>query len=194
MLNKSLIFASTLMATTLAVAITAPHAKALEFTFSFSNVTGSTPGTVSGKITGLEDNTSNQAADSVIIESFPGSLGGSFDEGDDAVAWNDVQENSFSVTNGEIVSAMFYAETASFNNLFALNTVVLGDLFDANYLTLDRSTDVSNTGGFEGASYSLLSTPVPFGVIPDTGIGILAGIWGISRLRKTMRGRKSFSK
>ena len=37
------------------------------------------------------------------------------------------------------------------------------------------------------------STPAPFGVIPDTGLGILAGIWSISRLRRTIAACKLLS-
>lgn len=53
MLKKSLQVASAFMATTLALNLTPPHAKALDFTFSFLYVGGNIPGTVSGIITGL---------------------------------------------------------------------------------------------------------------------------------------------
>ena len=189
MLKQSLKVASTFMATTLALAIFAPHAKAFNFTFSFDNVTGNVTGTVSGTITGLEDNTSNQAADSVIIESFPVGLEGSFDEGNDAVAWSIPFANSFTVTSGSITDANFSIFSVGGNDRLLINFSGTGgtNLFSKDNL----ATNVANQDGFGGVTFAP-ATPVPFGVIPDTGLGILAGIWVISRLRRNIVARKPF--
>ena len=63
------------------------------------------------------------------------------------------------------------------------------------------STNGGSSWTIDGTSWAQFSvdadvgaTPVPFGVIPDTGLGILAGIWGVSHLRKTIVARKSFGK
>ena len=60
-----------LLAAALTVSSAMP-AQALDFGFEFSNFYGNTNGTVTGRILGLQDNTSNQAASSVIIDSIPG--------------------------------------------------------------------------------------------------------------------------
>ncbi len=192
-LKQSLQVASTFMATTLALAVTAQNAKALDFTFSFDNVNGNVAGTVSGTIIGLEDNTSSPA-DSIIIENFPAGLAGDFDNGQDVVAWDTIFINNFTVTNGIITSAEFEASEVNdvFDNPIAeFDQFTLNRDFDiptvgSNYLSLDGfSTNVRNDLGFGGISFAP-ATPVPFGVIPDTGLGILAGIWVVSRLRKTI--------
>ena len=166
-------------------AVTAQNAKALEFTFSFSNETGNTPGTVEGLIQGLNDNMDNQTPTAVIITDFPVALGSST-EGLNAAEWSfQPLGPNFGVFNGELTSISYDARSS-----------------DGFLLSLDISTQTLgslSSGGpdpdFVAGSLSVApATPVPFGVIPDTGIGILAGMWGISRLRKTMRGRKSLNK
>ena len=73
----------------------------LIFSFSFSNTIGNVPGTVEGRIFGLMDNANNQAAASVIIDSYPAALG--LFNPIDATLWNSPVINSFDVLNGAIV-------------------------------------------------------------------------------------------
>ena len=94
--------------TVIGLAFNSGAAKALDFTFSFSNVTGNTPGTVTGTIQGLNDNATS-AATGVIIQTYPSGLSGSPNQGGfDATKWA-VINNSFSVTNGNITAASFDA-------------------------------------------------------------------------------------
>lgn len=101
--------AGLLLATVLTVGSALP-AQALDFGFEFSNFYGNTNGTVTGRILGLQDNSSNQAATSVIIDSIPGAFStvgsvptpGGF--GNDILGWIGTPINDFSVENGVITS------------------------------------------------------------------------------------------
>ena len=93
-------------------------AQALNFGFEFSNFYGNTNGTVTGRILGLQDNTANQAASHVIIDSIPdafsplpsvegiGGVGGAGGVGIhlDVLAWPEFWVNDFTVLNGAITS------------------------------------------------------------------------------------------
>src|SRR5262249_25596690 len=56
-------------ASALALAPSTGHA--LDFDFSFTSIFGPTPGTVTGEVDGLQDNTSRQPATEIIIDSAP---------------------------------------------------------------------------------------------------------------------------
>ena len=182
MLNKLAKAAGVGFATTLALAATANNAQALDFTFSFDNGFGSTPGTVKGNITGLNEGTG--AANSVIITDYPAGLGGTFDEGNDATLWSNQTSNSFTVSSGSITAANFGADSNTGDDVFCLNCG------SYNGLTLDDlNTDTVNDEGFAGATYSA-ATPVPFGVSTDLSIIILGSLYGASRLHKRIAAGK----
>ncbi len=96
------------------IAGSAIPAQALNFGFEFSNFYGNTGGTVTGRILGLQDNTINQAASNVIIDSIPDafsplqSVGGPGGVGGgiklDVLTWPEIFVNNFSVMNGAITS------------------------------------------------------------------------------------------
>ena len=179
-------FAGIGFASTLALSITTSNAHAFDFTFSFDNVEGNTPGTVEGIITRLNEGTG--AADSVIITSFPAGLGGTIDNGNDATLWSDQFTNSFTVNSGSITAADFFAGLgAGTSDIFCL-----GDCGgnNVNFLSLDsQTTQTANINGFSGATYTA-ATPVPFGVSTDLSLLILGGTYGVSRLRKRMAANK----
>jgi hypothetical protein len=151
----------------LIVAFAAPaRAGLLNFSFSFTTVPhqdGTTPGTVTGEIEGLSDNSTGAASD-VIIETAPSALGGISTEGPlpidlNASGWVSIF-NSFTVSGGQITDASFFAVAADSNAGIFLN--VSGD----NLVTFDDEvTTVANEGGFAGATYAPLvaapSVPEP---------------------------------
>ena len=92
----------------LAAAFTTPAHASLIFGFSFLDANYGSD-YVTGRILGLEDNRAGQAASSVIIDTYPDWLSGSFDNTNDAVLWNSVLDNSFDVTDGMITSSTFRA-------------------------------------------------------------------------------------
>ena len=185
MLNQISKVAGVGFAVTLALALSANNAQALDFSFSFDNVEGNTPGTVEGTITGLNEGTG--AADSVLITSFPAGLGGSFDAGNDATLWSNQGANTFTVTNGSITDADFNSDSSNGSNL-CLNCSEFGGVNG----TINGSTGnaLFNFDGFSGATYSTAATSVPFGVSTDLSIIILGGLYGASRLRKKFAASK----
>ncbi len=113
--------------------------------------------------------------------------------------------NLFSITNSfsfnasaEISDANFFVEfrrnVSSEFEKFKLENFFREEVFLEDQTVTISPTPVNfadNNSGASSLSFSLQQqnpspTPVPFGVIPDTGLGILAGIWGISRLHKTI--------
>ena len=164
-------------------------AKALDFNFSFDNTVGSVAGTVEGTIQGLNDN-STGAASAVLITSFPAGLGGSFDIGNNAVLWDTVLANSFTVTNGAITAASFDAFTTGNNDVLCLTPSSANCATTTNGLTLDNfATTTFNSDGFGGATYSA-ATPVPFETEPTLGILLAAGLFGSRHLYRRHRARK----
>lgn len=80
----------------------------LIFDFSIDSVSG-VPGTVTGQIFGLVDNTANQQATHVLIETFPPQFGIELLSSPvDAMAWT-IKANSFSVVDGQVTAADFHA-------------------------------------------------------------------------------------
>jgi hypothetical protein len=147
----------------------AQPAQALDFFFSFNNVNGTTNGTVSGRIIGLEDNTPNQMADNVFIDDFPAGLGGAFNNmSNDALTWSNVAAHSFTVTNGNLTSANFNALDTSNSETDFLRLNFAGT---TNNLSLDGfSTSVSNFNSLTGLTF----TPVPFEFEFEASLGLMA--------------------
>ena len=150
----------------LAAVCSAPAHAGLIFEFSFDNTVGTTPGTVTGRIFGLEDNRDGQAATSIVIDTFPDTLEGSFLTDNDAAGWDSVAWNSFDVSNGAITAAIFSAQTVSSSTANKLclrtsNKCVAGR-DGGNFLTLDNGrTYVSNNGGFSGVRFAAVAIPLP---------------------------------
>ena len=193
MFKQFLKVASISMTTSLALAVNAHTTQALDFTFSFDNSIGNTSGTVSGIIQGLNDNNTG-AASAVIVTDVPIDLEGSFNNGNNAVAWDTQYSNSFTVTNGVITSGNFEARDIGFGfDTLCLNATGANCVPNANLFTYDSNTTrVYNNDGFAGVTFAPVA--VPFGVSPNMGLIILGGIWSISRLRKTVGKSEPVSK
>lgn len=88
--------------------------QALGFSFEFGNFDLGISGLVKGRILGLSDNTANQAATSVIIDSLPSVYsppGSPRGYGNDLVLWPRNLSNQFTVDNGVITDFKFTAST-----------------------------------------------------------------------------------
>src|SRR5262245_42836183 len=87
---------------------------AATFSFSFTNQTGNTPGTVTGLITGLADNGTSQAAAGVFVTSFPAALNITLSPAFNFATASVQIINSFNVSGGAIASGtQFAAATGS---------------------------------------------------------------------------------
>jgi len=114
------------------IVLLGPTARADNFSFSFTNTLGSVPGTVTGEILGLTNN-STSAATQVIIESFPSALNPSFSPPIDATLWAEQDENSFDEEAGVIVSGGFQAVEPAFG-ISALNIDATAVGYNSLYL------------------------------------------------------------
>ncbi len=103
------------------LALMADPAQAANFSFSFSNVEGLTPGTVAGTIV-LGDGNGTFAATAITITSTPATLGYT-DPIDVFSYFNNVSVNNFVVSNGQIdfTNSSFAAVNSTFSSIFALN-------------------------------------------------------------------------
>ncbi len=167
----------------LATFVMAPNAHAaLIFKFSFENTEGNTPGTVSGRIFGLEDNMDDQSATSIILDEFPGGLGGVADAGFDVVLWANVFVNSFNVFNGEITFGRVAVQNPGGDTFALFNPYISGCCGTVNNaLSLDNGQTVTaNTGEFAGVTYTNVSeVPLP-AALPL----FLAGLAGLGFARR----------
>jgi hypothetical protein len=145
-------------------------AQLLNFDFSFTGNLGSstTKGTVTGEIIGLTNNGTSTPSD-IILTSIP--LGFSINVPPSYSlknnGWNlsgDAEGASFTVTNGVITSATDYEASLAAHNGYlsfdvplVVNNVELGPLNGFQY----GSPYVSNTAGFQGVTYTIISAPEP---------------------------------
>lgn len=135
-----------------------PAQASLVFHYSIVNdpAKGNVSGTVTGNIYGLSDNATG-AASKVTIETFPSGLDSIYGTGPiDASVWSRQFENAFTVLNGKITAADFYAGdgTYGFSNFSQLYLNGSGGPY--NFVNIDGNDTryVWATNGFGGASYA----------------------------------------
>jgi hypothetical protein len=108
----------TLGAFACALALASTPGHALTFDFSLPNMFGSTPGTVTGEVDGLQDNTFRQPATEIIIGSAPSAFNlitpFTFPGSPSTV-------NAFTVTSGVITEAFFSNTVRSSGLLYTLS-------------------------------------------------------------------------
>jgi hypothetical protein len=159
---------NSLIATAISAVLISPisaHA-GLNFTFSFTNdpSVGNTPGTVTGEIFGLTDN-STSAATNVVIFSDPAALvlpTNPYDIFD--VPGAIFLSNSFTVSSGQITTADFLETNGNF-------VLSLGGPTGANYLFGFNATE---TGTDAGGTYVPAAVPEPASITL-----LLSGLLGV---------------
>jgi hypothetical protein len=156
--SRSIALSAVVSALGLGLLSAAPAHASLTFDFSFSG-TGSQTGTVTGIITGLPTSGTGPATD-VQILTVPSTITnnyGSLPIDIFAAGWT-VGANSFTVTNGQITSGSFGANTSDYNGNFGIN-----DGFeDINVLTLDgNSTAIRDYGGIGSTGVTFTAAAVP---------------------------------
>ncbi len=176
------------------LALSGTVASATDFIFTFGsdltdpNVmgTGAVSGTVTGRIVGLTDNATS-SAQSVFIDSFSPNAGASVPV--DARLWFSQFENSFTVQNGVITSAVFHADndfSASLDRLY-INVPIYG-AGGTNYASVgsNNSTSVWNNQGLFGITFTRIDTAVPE---PATWMMMLIGFGAIGFAARRSRVR-----
>lgn len=142
------------------------------FDFSFTNTEGNVSGTVTGQIFGLMDNSTGPATD-VVIDSYPANMGDSI--GIVSVnpnTWSYINSNTFTVANGVLTGAAYYAldvvpDGAVSFILTNLGGPSFGLLRDSdgygptNHMYSVNSSSILITPGAGGQAYLLPSTPPP---------------------------------
>lgn len=167
------------LAATVLACIPRLDAGTVNFIFSFTNSTGNVPGTVTGEILGLLNNSTGPAAH-IIIDSYPGAFSPTpFSPPVDATAFPNQFLNSFTVTGGVITSARFDADTAFLPtppNQYILNfTTASGQFFNTTNVPSCCSTFMNVTG------------PISFQAVPEPGSAVLifGGMsWLLRKFRK----------
>ena len=173
MLHKKLILSFAL----LLGATAAAHAAPITFVFSFINLNGNIAGTVTGRIFGLQDNGANQAATSLIIDSFPAGLAvASGINNSNVLAWNSVQGNKFTVVNGVMTSEQFLAQHVDDvrTDTFFLGAVI----FTTNCCGTVANSGLSLDNGLRivgGANPTFTAAPEP-GTFALFGIGVFGAM------------------
>jgi hypothetical protein len=154
----------------------AAHATSI-VSFEFSNLAGDQ---VVGRIFGLVDNANNQAASSILIDSFTGQVGGEFGTAtNDVTNWASQIANLFSISAGEITAATFAAQDAAASlGTFCIN--LPGCISSTSLLQFQSAAIlIGNSTGFSGVAFGTLTTvPEPASVIL-----LLIGILGLTAVR-----------
>jgi hypothetical protein len=176
------------------LASTSP-AHALDFNFTFTTDQGSIqPITVTGSIYGLVDN-STSSATSVVVTSvsdnnFAAVLGFNLLNVENQI------HNSFTVTNGAITNASYYAYGLQNPSTYPYIGLLLGTQpgFGGNYNYLDVITSASsqqlssyNLEGFGGATYSSASASVPFDIPGGATIPSVGALLALGAMRKARK-------
>jgi hypothetical protein len=124
------------------------------------------------------DDSANQAATSILIDSFTGQTAGVFGTStNDVLNWSAQFNNSFTVSAGEIVAATFAAQDADIRGSFCLDRG--GCLGDTNVLRLQiPDIRISNADGFAGVTFrNITAVPEPRTVgLIALGLLLLAGL------------------
>jgi hypothetical protein len=164
-------------------------AQALDFNFSFTNTSGNVSGTVTGTIFGLTNNTSNQQASSIVINSFPAALPGTFETNQTPTTWNGVSLNNFSVSSGAITLAQFRAVNnpngSATRDVFCLNGNSAPCGGASSYLTLNGTTNRVKSN-----DVTFTSTAVPFEFHPSLGLLMVLGCFGTKKLAQRVKAKK----
>ncbi len=196
-MNQALKVTFISIATTFAFAATANKAQALDFSFSgYQAGPLSADGIISVNYAAVTACFVNQSD----IEDWEININNS-STSDSVTLYGD--GGSFGVDNSDIFqfnssSVSVNSTTLAFADSFQIRNEIGGT--DIGTLWQTPSTGVNrlrlggmNVPGTESALIANASnaTPVPFGVVPDTGILILGGMWGVSRLRKKMSANAS---
>ncbi len=136
-------------------------AHAIVLNFSFQNVNGSVPGTVSGEIT-LPDGDGTFAASSLVITSSPNALGYTLPFDVFTVFPQDIA-NTFVVSGGQIQASSTFARQ-SISGAFTLNYLTLGSLLTVNGAIgpTDGVLDTTNsTLAYGSVPQSAVPAPLP---------------------------------
>jgi len=162
-------------------------AHAINFEFSFTSTNphpGTVPGTVTGRIIGLSDN-STGAASQVLIDSFPSDLNSVVGPAPiDATLWNTQRQNEFVVLNGQVIGGGFWADhwVVGLRPIYA-QLFINGGFLSSNFLNLDRRVErwVWADTGLTAANI------VPLAAVPEPSALVLLGLGmaglGLSRRR-----------
>jgi len=145
----------------LLTAFSAPAQAALMFDFSITNSAAEdpvssfgVPGTMTGVIEGLADNSTGPASD-ILIESFPAGMQNLTGQTlpIDIATWTNAGHNSFTTSGGQIVGANFYA----YSPIWLYGALMIND-GDENQLSLNGfATHIANFDGLSGVTF----TPAP---------------------------------
>ena|ERR1039458_6064768 len=137
------------------------HAKADNFTFSFTNTDGNVNGTVTGEIFGLIDDGSTHSATSVVLNSYPNGLK-PFDTNPSLTTWDKILANQFIESSGTITSAFFEVhDTASCLGTGCYFHLILPDATNESFIDVDDglfSRDVSTN---TDPTFTLIPSAVP---------------------------------
>lgn len=181
-------FAPVVLGALAGILISPQRAHALTFSFSFSsNLTefpSAVPGTVTGVIYGLTDN-STSAATEILINAYPAGVTPlPYSAPFSAFAYSTwlaanvnsmiyVDANSFVVTNGAMTSAIFQI----YGGYFDINVYASGAYYNQFYSS-DTSTYVANTDGLQGVTFSQVPEPATLALLTTGLLGL-----GLARRR-----------
>jgi hypothetical protein len=183
-----------LLAALMFAAMTGQVRASLVFDFSINNTIGSVSGTVTGEILGLVDNTPNQQAAHVLIETFPSQFDIQLLSSPvDATAWT-IKTNSFTVLNGQVTAADFNGQFGNFSTMGGNGAALMLD-YGSNgrnelVATIPAvSYDLLNFDGLPGANIVPETSPPPAPEPPAflllaTGMVAFVG-YGLCRRRLT---------
>jgi MYXO-CTERM domain-containing protein len=169
----------------------------LVFDFTINNTVGTVSGTVTGEILGLVDNTADQPAAHVLIETFPSQFDIQLLSSPvDATAWT-IKVNSFTVANGQVTAADFNGQFGNFSTMGGNGAALMLD-YGSNgrnelVATIPAvSYDLLNFDGLPGANIVPENSPPPTPEPPPftllaTGLVAIAG-YGLYRRRRRAGG------
>lgn|SRR5208337_1731745 len=167
-----------------------PVAADISFDFSFTNVDGNIPGTVTGEIVLPFSGDGTGSATMVAIDTIPNTMTNIYGTTPiNVLAWSSIGDNTFTVSSGQITSANFVATDSSLPTGAQAQLILRPGSFASLYFDFTDGSvqDVKDLSGQILITPATINTPEPSTLIIAGMAGVCGIAYGVTNKRRAKR-------